>query len=270
MASSIFAVVVTFQRPAVLKKCLDSLLTQVDFGLKRIHIVVNSNDEESADLLHSYNSYGFMSYEFLDNPGPAGGFNAGLQRFITEDLSHVWLMDDDIVVKDNCLERLLNCSVKAEYVCPRVISRDGKDLGLFGWWGILLSRNIVQRAGFPMTDLFYWIEDTEYLQHRVKRVFNANPLRCNEAIVEHWHERKSRRPSWYYYYVARNTLYYRIYLVPFTWRRLRRSIILAPNLLIRILFKENNKVLKIKLLFWGIFHGCAGKIGKLVDPAKNK
>jgi GT2 family glycosyltransferase len=179
-------------------------------------------------------------------------------------------MDDDILVKDDCLKHLLGCTPAEEYVWPRVIAKDGSKLGLFGWWGVLLSKNLIEKAGYPLTDLFYWIEDTEYLQHRIQRVQKTTPYRCNAAIVHHLHQRTKKRPSWYYYYVVRNTLFYRIYIVPFTWRRLRRTLILIPSFFMRIILKEDDKARKVKLMLYGIYHGVAGKIGKLIDPATNK
>src|SRR5688572_32644211 len=97
----------------VLRVCVDSLLTQIEFGLQRIHIIVNSADNETKVLLQNYNN-DLITHEFLDNPGPAGGFNIGLQRFLTDELSHVWLMDDDIVVKGDCLKELLRCATNED------------------------------------------------------------------------------------------------------------------------------------------------------------
>src|SRR5688572_24278271 len=109
----VFAIVVTFNRPDILRVCIESLLTQIEFGLKRIHIVVNSADEGTKVLLQTYNA-GLITHEFLDNPGPAGGFNSGLQRFLREEQSHVWLMDDDVVVQGDCLKELLRCASNEE------------------------------------------------------------------------------------------------------------------------------------------------------------
>lgn len=270
MNLNVFAVVVTFNRPAILRACLDSLFTQIVFGLERIHVVVNSKDDQTALLLQSYKKEPLLTYEFLDNPGPAGGFNAGLQRFIQEGKSYVWLMDDDVVVKNDCLKHLLDCTTNQEFVWPKVIAEDGKELGLYGWWGVLLSKRIVEKAGYPLTNLFYWTEDTEYLQHRIRRIYKITPFRCRAAIVQHLHKRTKKRPSWYYYYVTRNTLYYRFHIMHFTWHRLSRTLILIPSFFIRIILKEDNKAKKFKLMLYGVYHGVIGKIGKLVDPSLNQ
>jgi len=267
----VFAIVVTYNRPDLLKVCIEALISQRQYGLSRIHIVVNSQDAETLEVIRSFmNDPTFLTYDRYNNPGPAGGFHYGLKRFIEEGLEYAWVMDDDIVVKDDCLQQLLICARNGDYLCPQVLSGSGKELGSFGWWGILLSKPVVERAGLPLIDLFFWSEDTEYLQHRVIRISKATFVRCNAAVVNHLHSRSHKRPAWYYYYVIRNTLYYRIYIVGFTWRRIRRTIVAIPTMLFRILLKEDKKLKKIKFLVYGIYHGLIGRIGKLIDPESNK
>jgi GT2 family glycosyltransferase len=266
---SVFAIVVTFNRPDVLRVCIDSLLTQTEYGLKRIHVVVNSTDDATKVLLQTYNT-DLITHEFLNNPGPAGGFNAGLQRFIKEEQSLVWLMDDDVVVEGDCLKELLRHALNEEYIYPTVLTANGKELGSYGWWGLVLSKRIVEKVGLPMTELFYWAEDTEYLQHRIRRVNKIVPFKCKSAVVKHLHIRTEKRPSWYYYYVLRNTLFYRIYILKFSSHHLKRVLYLIYTSIFRILFKEKRKTRKIRLLLLGIYHGLIGKIGKLVDPALNR
>jgi hypothetical protein len=143
-------------------------------------------------------------------------------------------------------------------------------LGSYGWWGVLLSRHIVTRAGVPLTELFYWAEDTEYLQNRIRRIFKVLPYTCRRAVVRHLHTRGQKRASWYYYYVIRNTLYYRIYIVSFSAKRLVRTLVLILGSLVKIFFKEDRKVKKLALLSYGIYHGIIGKLGKIIDPELNK
>ena len=266
---TVFAIVVTFNRSDILRVCIDSLLTQIEFGLRRIHVVVNSSDEATRVLLKKYDSQ-LITYEFLDNPGPAGGFSAGLQRFVQQQMSHVWLMDDDVVVQGDCLKELLRCVVSEEFVYPKVLTENGEELGAYGWWGLILSKKVVEKVGLPKTELFYWVEDTEYLQHRIRRVNKIIPFRCKSAVVRHLHIRNEKRPSWYYYYVLRNTLFYRIYILRFDLHHLKRVLYLIYTSIARILVKEDRKVKKILLMLLGIYHGLIGKIGKLVDPALNK
>src|SRR5688572_25665841 len=101
---SVFAIIVTFSRPEMLRTCVAALLGQRAFGLHRIHIVVNSKDQETLDVVGNFSEFdGFITYELRDNPGPAGGFYYGLKRFLSENCDYAWLMDDDIVVRGSCL-----------------------------------------------------------------------------------------------------------------------------------------------------------------------
>jgi len=265
----VFAIVVTFNRPDILRVCIESLLTQIEFGLNRIHIVVNSADDRTKVLLQTYNT-ALITHDFLDNPGPAGGFNFGLQRFLREEQSHVWLMDDDVVVQGDCLKELLRCASNQEYVYPMVLAENGKELREYGWWGLVLSRRVVEKVGLPITDLFYWAEDTEYLQHRIFRVNKITPFRCKSAIVKHLHIRSEKRPSWYYYYVLRNSIFYRKYILKFDLHQLKRVVYLFYTSIVRIVLKEDHKSKKLHLMLLGVYHGLIGKIGKLVDPALNR
>jgi hypothetical protein len=177
-------------------------------------------------------------------------------------------MDDDIEVEPGCLNALLKNVTNREYLYPRVIKSGREEVVSFGWWGVLLAKDLVMRVGLPIAELFYWAEDTEYLQNRIMRVHKVQPLRVHDAVVKHLHRRTKRHPSWYFYYTARNTLYYRSYIIGYNWHRFVRTIYLLPYLFSVILFKERRKVTKIYLLARGVFDGLRGRIGKRVDPEK--
>ena len=96
------AIIVTYNRPEILAKCINSLLIQDLDLLKQITIIVNSKDEETKQLINDFKAkIGIISEEFHDNVGPAGGFYYGLKRFQAHDNNYAWLMDDDIILEDN-------------------------------------------------------------------------------------------------------------------------------------------------------------------------
>lgn len=267
----VFAVIVTFKRPEMLRTCLASLMGQRDYGLSRIHVVVNSSDSETEEVINSFREdEDFLTFDRYDNPGPAGGFYHGLQRFLNEECEYAWLMDDDVVVAPSCLQELLLCSADHQYVYPKVLKKDGEEVVSFGWWGVLLARSVVVTAGLPIPELFYWAEDTEYLQNRIMRQHGVVPFRCKSAAVTHLHLRHVRHPSWYYYYAIRNTLYYRTYIAGYTKYRFKRTLFLFAHSIFTILFREQRKFKKLWLLTLGTYHGLIGRIGKLVDPELNK
>jgi rhamnopyranosyl-N-acetylglucosaminyl-diphospho-decaprenol beta-1,3/1,4-galactofuranosyltransferase len=265
---NVFAVIVTFNRPHVLKNCIDSLAAQKQFGLDHVHVVVNSRDAETPALLNDFQHLypGWISFQLQDNAGPAGGFYFGIKTFLDSDAQYAWLMDDDIIVENSCLRFLLEEASTNDFVFPKVIMSNGNEVVSFGWWGVLLKRTLIEKVGLPIKDLFYWAEDTEYLQNRIKRQNKVQPARSNFAIVHHLHNRSDKKPTWYYYYTARNTLLYNNYIAGYTWYRFKRTIYLFPYLFYQILVKEDRKLSKIKLLMYGTMHGMIGRSGKTIDP----
>jgi GT2 family glycosyltransferase len=270
---SVFVVIVTFRRPAVLEACLRSLAIQHLLEKDRVHVVVNSDDAETIAVINSNRSAfsASITHEVLNNEGPAGGFYAGIKKFLEEShAGYVWLMDDDIVVAPDCLQQLFACTDQGDYIYPKVTTASGQEIVSFGWWGVLLSRPLVEKVGLPLKELFYWAEDTEYLQNRIMRVHGVKPVRCEQALVQHLHNRNIKRPSWFYYYTARNTLYYRTYIAGYTRYRFKRTLYFIPQMMYTIITREDNKVIKLCLFVYGIWHGLRGKIGKPIDPTKYK
>ncbi len=92
-----------------------------------------------------------------------------------EDVSftHAWLMDDDCYPEPEALSLLVAQVVTMRqgmcrlsggrlrgYRCCDELPRLERSL---------IDRLAVRLAGLPMAELFWWAEDTEYLQHRLPR-----------------------------------------------------------------------------------------------------
>ena len=261
----VFAVIVTYKRAEILSQCLDAVLKRSTYKISKLHIIVNSNDEETLGVINKFKyEYGeIISYTKFDNCGPAGGFYYGIKEAVTSHCDSVWLMDDDLIPEPKCLERLLQAAKIHPYVFPRVFKGNGEEVISFGWWGVLLSIDLIKKVGLPMKEFFYWTEDTEYLQNRLIRKNKILPYRSKEAIVKHYHFRTTLHPAWYYYYTIRNTIYYRLNLFPlnFTgfWKLLNQIAISNYTILV----KEDHKRNKLYYLYLGMFHGVKGSLGKL-------
>ena len=120
----------------------------------------------------------------------------------------------------------------------------------------------------PNRDLFWWIEDTEYLQWRLPRIHGVPAHRCPEAQVIHGGgPRRSPRPPWMLYYEVRNTLWYRIHVQDTSWRRrVGRSLRVVLSTGIRTLLVEDRKLHKLRLVVRGIVDGLRGRLGRTVVP----
>ena len=128
---------------------------------------------------------------------------------------HAWVLDDDMLPDPECLERLWVMAGKkpdAAYVFPVSYQVDGSFGAWPSWCGFLVSREIIEQVGLPREELFWWAEDTEYLQWRIPEA--GYPIRVvGDAIVRHDSIRHGDGvPVWKYYYEARNMLYVHMYV----------------------------------------------------------
>ena len=93
-----------------------------------------------------------------------------LAEFLESDYHHAWVLDDDMVPETTCLERLWAMAKKdpeAAFVFPVSQQMDGS-IGVWpSWCAFVISRQIIDAVGLPMEELFWWAEDTEYLQWRI-------------------------------------------------------------------------------------------------------
>ena len=70
------------------------------------------------------------------------------------------------------------------FVFPRSRQPDGSLDVWPSWCGFVLSREIVLSVGLPMGELFWWAEDTEYLQWRIPDAGYQRQV-VDGAIVAH-------------------------------------------------------------------------------------
>lgn len=260
----VFAVVVTYKRSNVLEECLEAVLKSSTFNIEHLHIIVNDKEKSTLEVISKFSQEdpSKISFQIYNNVGPAGGFYYGLKKFQESKCDFVWLMDDDIIPEPGCLQALIDCTNTQPYVFSKVLNIKGEEVRAFGWWGVLISKEIVQKVGLPIIDFFYWTEDTEYLQNRMIRKHQIIPYRCETAVVKHL-SGEGKKPSWYHYYTIRNTLYYRTRIFPLNRKGIFRLINLFIGTFYSILFKESQKLKKIGLVYLGCVHGLGGKLGKM-------
>ena len=98
------AVVVTFNRAALLRQVLGALAGQ---SRPPDHIVVvdNASTDETADVLAAWPEVTPVRLE--RNTGSSGGFSAGIARGLAGPATHLWVMDDDAIPAPDALALLL-------------------------------------------------------------------------------------------------------------------------------------------------------------------
>lgn len=206
------AVIVTFNRKILLKECLTAIIGQ-SYSAIKIILIDNASTDGTQEMLKEC---GFLNnpalhYIHMDrNTGGAGGFYEGLKIAKGQEYDWVWVMDDDTIPKENCLEELLSASRKVNAKLPQkkisfmastVYGENGEFMnlpdidstvevnGYQGWYrflsdgivtiknatfvSILISNAAIGRCGLPNTDFFIWGDDTEYTTRLTKYYGNA-------------------------------------------------------------------------------------------------
>ncbi|GMU78818.1 MAG: hypothetical protein AMXMBFR46_16120 [Acidimicrobiia bacterium] len=272
----VMAVVLTFDAPDAARPCLAAIRAQ-SVPVQTILVVDNASDPPFDARAAGA---GVQVLRLEENAGPAGGYAAGLEAFLRSGLGWVWLVDDDSTPRVDALERQLHAA--HQHADPTawlatMIDRDsGEVANTHGWCGVLIPRVIVDAVGVPNAELFWWSEDTEYLQWRIPEAGFALG-RCGDAVVEVSRRRATRaKPAWKFYYEARNQVYHRIHVQRQTpggpsrrhltarvrwWRATRSVVKLGARALLR---EPDGRGRKLGMVARGTVDGLRGRLGKTV------
>jgi len=244
---TVCAVVVTYNRKKLLLGCLGALLKQ-SRPLNAIYIIDNASTDGTPEALleHKYiprlppsnieepweifytianlqdfginSNLSVMIYyvRMHENSGGAGGFYEGVKRSYKKGYDWMWLMDDDGIPSEDCLNKLLlgEKKYRADFLAPLVIdiNNSGRlSFGIFDYRniqtiytfhdamkysidgsfegtaclfnGILISKELIKIVGYPKREMFIWGEEIEYLLRIKSRGFKVITI-CN-AIHKH-------------------------------------------------------------------------------------
>ena len=256
----IVALVLTHNAPRSLDRCLAAIAAQVEMP-DEVVVVDNASQPpvEASRLSRDGRALRVIRSEV--NGGPAGGWAISLRDFLQSDFTHAWVMDDDIVPEPRCLATLwetVGDEPGSAFVFPVSIQPDGS-VGRWGsWCGFLISRQIVETVGLPMEELFWWAEDTEYLEWRIPNAGFARHV-VDEAVVHHDAIRQGVNiPTWKYYYEARNSLYYHL--------RIKRKVGRFPKKIAGLVFRavlrqKRNRIRSLEAICCGLYDGAVGRLG---------
>jgi rhamnopyranosyl-N-acetylglucosaminyl-diphospho-decaprenol beta-1,3/1,4-galactofuranosyltransferase len=107
----VICIVVTFNRKKLLKRCIDSLLSQTK-KIDKILIVDNASTDGTIEFINeNYSSNRNIEIlQLVRNIGGAGGFYEGMKYALKFEYNWFWLMDDDGFPEESCLEKIYNFS----------------------------------------------------------------------------------------------------------------------------------------------------------------
>lgn len=206
MTDRICAIIVTYNRKALLQECLQALLAQT-YTVSQILVVDNASTDGTDKLFSGAGDTKGTSVRYLrldSNRGGAGGFHHGMKIALEGEYDWLWLMDDDTIPQPAALRQLIETreifpegkrpdllASKVEwedgqlhamnFPSLRRATRDPERTVLAAQYGtlwlravsfvsVLIHRSAVQQYGLPTADYFIWNDDIEYtariLRHR--------------------------------------------------------------------------------------------------------
>lgn len=218
--------------------CIETLQDAAYDNL-RIHLVDNGSTDNSFDLLSQLKGVNFTRNPV--NLGYTGGNNKAMREAIIAGSDYVWLLNNDTVVPQDCLSRLVslaestpeigmvspvirdNNSIGAVQICcgipdpnypqwkavtniPDAVTvqqtRNG-DLILYGT-ALLIKRTVIEKIGYLDEGLFAYCEDYDYSIRSVRTGFrNAVAI---DACVFHDANADRDRRAYDFYLTSRNYL----------------------------------------------------------------
>lgn len=299
MTPRICAVVVTHNRRALLRACLDALAGQTrkpDW----VTVVDNASSDGTQEMLRASAKAGgeFVRHVRLPhNLGGAGGFSSGLARAIEQGADWIWMMDDDAEPLPDALQRLMDSRPDPRHVHASVAQREGALAWPVTWktlqgqpggvaqrvdelpaichvdthpfLGFLIHRDLVARIGLPDARFYISADDIEY-SLRV-RAHGAGITLVRESRISHpvsttrHYAVLGRRiavlslPPWRRYYDTRNRL-----LVARRHHGVRFWTHALPGTVIRIVLVamiEPRKRAQLKAALAGAWDGLRGVSG---------
>lgn len=209
MKYKIAAVVVTFNRLELLKKCVESLRNQTH-KLDEIIVVNNSSTDGTLEWLNEQSDLTMITQE---NSGSAGGQFTGIKTAYEKGYDWIWCVDTDIIFDIEALKNLLNCecflATSTGFLSSMIFFNDGnlaypnipelekpyeilnavalqKSIPILSasFGSLLLNIEVIKHSGFPSKDFFIWGDDAEFTLRIIRNGFKGYLVINSKAIHE--------------------------------------------------------------------------------------
>jgi len=300
-ATKVCAVVVTYNRKALLEKCLKALLNQTR-PLDEIIVVDNASTDGTNDFVKEH----FPSISYIrqaENMGGAGGFHEGMKVAYEKGHDWIWVMDDDAIPTADALEKLTSFPLINEHnvysLASAVLKQDGSisivhrrlfhkkemkeevigvdkyDESCFetdtaSFVGLLVSRKAIKEVGLPIAEFFIYNDDVEYsLRIREKGIILTVPS-SRIIHLQNWEDSKKSQLrqsalSWKDYYAIRNSFYVRLKYGKPGPKYYANVLLLTVFSILTILIFRRSRYESIKVVVRGTLDGLHGKLGRNRD-----
>lgn len=289
----VLAIIVTYNRLQLLRRCLSSIKNQT-VPPSKIIVINNASTDGTEEYLIENNIHHITQ----GNVGSAGGWNAGIDYALKNNFDACWLMDDDGFPAYNSLEELLqNISEdesclssivmkednQEEFVFPLPILNNSNHPTIFSYPrkiyalssahlsskkkypfahlfnGCLIRCSAIAKIGNVNTNFFMMGDEVDYF-YRLRKVGKVNSL----LSAFHYHPDVTEREysETKVFYLIKNTIInHNQYLdYPFL-----RNILLLPLIVIRIIKRNGiefllRTIFQKNIFFHALYKGFVGRI----------
>lgn len=197
----VVAIVVTYNRKNLLSECLNAIEAQT-IAPSKVIVINNASTDGTEKMFERGGEFAGSNIYCVNmskNTGGSGGFYEGLKRIMEEDADWAWIMDDDTIPTQNCLENLLIANdivsgkkgdghvsfyastvfgADGEFMNVPSISKSKAENGYSDYYeflgdsllkiadatfvSLLISTDAIRMCGLPCKDYFIWGDDGEY------------------------------------------------------------------------------------------------------------
>ena len=283
----IIAVLLTHNRKDLLLEGLKGLSSQT-YPIEKIIIVDSVSTDGTYELLKDKGIIDRLDIRYIrlkENKGPSGGFAQGIKFALEEDPEWIWILDDDISPKEDCLESLLSFREISQCIAPyrdktvpffnpaigvvshsKSLSFDSEKDFIFTntccFEGMLLDKDLIKKIGLPDERFFQVYGDTIY---GFVASLHTNIVHVKKAVIHRLLPLKKPLTSRRVFLLVRNHFLVKEYLKKYDL--LRPSFFNSIFVLIILHYSiiMPFKALSISMpfaVFKGILHGLRGKFGK--------
>ena len=207
----IAAVVVTYNRLSLLRRCLAALAAcraACPGAALDIWVIDNASTDGTAAALAAWQDPGLHYRNTGRNLGGAGGFAWGLRAAAAETYDFYWIMDDDTLPEPGALAALLAAHAglggRYGWLSSRALTPQGcdqpmnrqrrtpyRDIAGYGealvpsvmasFVSLFVPGAVVQEYGVPIAEFFIWSDDWEYTR-RISRALPCYTVPASRVV----------------------------------------------------------------------------------------
>ena len=230
----IAAVVVTYNRLNLLHVCLDAIAKQT-IPLGKIYLVNNASTDGTDKWVKEFALEFYPNLKYIrleENLGGAGGFAFGIKKAYEDGADYIWIMDDDVAPRADCLETLLDSCGDAGIIHPTRYDPDGQVIRWHQYYdpfttirtytnieeddeeylvatnvacfeGALIKRKVIDLVGVPPEKFFISHDDMIYgfLASRKFLILYTSKAKMDKLLPLN-----KKIPAWKIYYTIRNEI----------------------------------------------------------------